>query len=156
MESYGPKAKYFFPEASGADDTIVVVIEAINDYADMFQASYAYNNNGAGLNFDEKYIGGAHAGKKHWYSSLPSFLIGASLKGILDPDHASPPNKDITAELHLERGMRIVNAFSVDSAREEWHTHPSAHHPPGVYNPPSKSGDPPEYFPNNDKDAKYV
>ena len=34
---YGHKAKYFFPEASGADDTIVVVIEAIDDYSDMFQ-----------------------------------------------------------------------------------------------------------------------
>jgi hypothetical protein len=73
---------------------------------------------------------------------------------VTDPDHANPVNKDITAELHLERGTRIVNAFSVDSAREEWHTHPAAHRPPGVYNPPSKSGDPPEYFPNNDKDAK--
>ena len=69
-------------------------------------------------------------GKRHWYSSLPSFLIGASLEGVTDPDHANPVNKDITAELHLERGTRIVNAFSVDSAREEWHTHPSAHRPP--------------------------
>ena len=132
----------------------MVVIEATDDYQDMFHPSNAYDNVGSGLNFDEKYIGGAHADKKHWYSSLPSFLIGASLEGITAPDHANPVNKDITAELHLERGTRIVNAFSVDSAREEWHTHPAAHRPPGVYNPPSKSGDPPEYFPNNDKDAK--
>ena len=106
----------------GADDTIVVIIEATDDYQDSFQPSYAYGNAGSGLNFDEKYIGGgAHAGKKHWYSSLPSFLIGASLEGVTDPDHANPVNKDIAAELHLERGTRIVNAFSVDSAREEWH-----------------------------------
>ena len=32
-------------------------------------------------------------------SYLVSILIGASLEGITDPDHA---NQDITAELHLE------------------------------------------------------
>ena len=73
---------------------------------------------------------------------------------MTDPDHASPVNKDITDELKLVRGTRIINAFSVDSAHEEWHTQPMAHRPPGVYNPPSKAGEPPQYFPDNDKGAK--
>ncbi len=102
------KAKYFFPEASGADDTIVVVIEAINDYEDAFTPSYAYGNAGSGLNFDEKYIGGEHAGKKHRYWSLPSFLIGASLEGITDPDHANPAKSPVKSSSQLKRKLSVL------------------------------------------------
>lgn len=94
---YGPKAKYFFPEASGAEDTIVVVIEAIHDYTDVFAPAYA-------------------------------------------PEDPKTSN--------------LVNAFSVDCATEEWHTHPAASRPPGVYNPPSATGQPPEFYPSNDSSLK--
>ena len=102
---YGPKAKYFFPEASGADDTIVVIMEANDDYQPHFQPSNAYGNAGSGLNFHERYIGGEYDNKNHWYSSLPSFLIGASLEGVTDPDRANRP--DITGALHLEFASQL-------------------------------------------------
>jgi hypothetical protein len=67
---YGPKAKYFFPEASGADDTIVVVMEAAMDYQDAFTPAppppNGYGNTGAGLTFNETYLGDGHDGQKHW------------------------------------------------------------------------------------------
>jgi hypothetical protein len=102
---YGAKAQYFFPEASGAANTIVVVVDAPVDHEKDYTSANNFGGATAGLTFRETYVGGADSGTLHWYDAVPDFLIGSSLQSVRNPldtggtypGHAE--GKDITGDL---------------------------------------------------------
>ena len=157
---YGPHAKqWFYPTASGSENSIVVVIDTPTQYKETYLTANGREGDEWGAwgytGFGERYQGSAYNGKRHWYDNLPEYLLGSSLASVHDIyTHAADGKSldDITAYIGLVPGMRITRVFGDDRAREAWGSGDNAaKRPPGVYERPSHS-DTPNYY-GSDSDA---
>lgn len=136
---WGPHAKHYYPQASGATNTIVIVMDEPVDYEEHYKSANDKTGAAYGISFDEKYTNQEKRGKNHWYTNIPTFLIGSALVAVQDEYKYTPTDElvDVTTKLGLEQGLRVLNVFNVNGTAE---TYKSSHWlPPAVYQ--AKDGD---------------